>query len=87
MVRIPMVVQLSESYIKQEPKRVETLKRNINKVWTNDLTFDLLLGIMGINGKFYNSKLDISSKDYMINKDNALTLLGEKKISEDLKSD
>lgn len=52
--------------------------------FTNDLIYDVLCGLLGgESDSFYQSRLDISSPDYAINKDNALTLHGKRHVLED----
>ena len=84
MVRIPFIVGFSEKYLQQNDTIVSTLSQRIDTCFTNDLIFDLMLSVMGLtSSNYYNSSYDLSSNSYSINMENARTLLGEKKISED----
>lgn len=84
MVRIPFIICFSEKYAQNHQNIVETLAKRVNAYFTNDLIFDLLLSVMGLStSNYYNSRFDLSSENYSINQENAKTLLGKKKISED----
>ena len=84
MVRIPFIISFSEKYAQSHQKIVETLAKRVNGYFTNDLIFDLLLSVMGLSASnYYDSSFDLSSENYSLNQENAKTLLGEKKISED----
>lgn len=65
MVRIPTWVYFSESYEKDHPDRVEALRSNASKPWTNDMLYDALLGLTGVTGhSFYSEENDIFSSKY-----------------------
>lgn len=84
MVRIPLWIYLSKDYQSALPERYTVLRQHSSEFFTNDLVYDVLCGLLGgESDSFYQSRLDISSTDYIINKDNALTLHGKRHISED----
>lgn len=83
MVHIPFFVYLSPEYREAHPDLMKNLKAHGNTVFTNDLIFDTLSGIWGARTNFYHSQYDLSSRDYSINRDNAMTMDRKKKISED----
>lgn len=65
MVRIPTWVYFSDSYEKDHSDRVEALRNNASKPWTNDMLYDALLGLTGVTGhSFYSNKNDILSSKY-----------------------
>jgi len=83
MARIPLIVNFSESYINDNQQVINTLKNHQQAYWTNDLLYDLLLSILGIQGApVVNSKLDLSSPEYDRTLENIRTLHGKKKIIE-----
>ena len=43
------------------------IKNSENKFFTNDLIFDTIIGLYGIDTNLYDSKYDFSSPDYIIN--------------------
>lgn len=83
MVHIPFFVYLSPDYRASHPGLMETLKSHEYRVFTNDLIFDTLSGILGAQTNFYHAAYDFSSPDYSITDDKAMTLAGKKKITED----
>lgn len=84
MVRIPFVIGFSEKYLKARGDLVNTLSARTGECFTNDLIFDLMLGITGLSSaNYYHKSYDLSSESYSVNCGNALTLLGTKLVSED----
>lgn len=84
MVRIPFWIYLSRDYQLALPERYIALRQHSSDFFTNDLIYDVLCGLLGgESDSFYQSRLDISSPDYAINKDNALTLHGKRHVLED----
>lgn len=83
MVRIPLWIYLSPEYQKAYPQVTQQLRNHENAIFTNDLLFDTLSGILQAPSNFYNRQYDLTSPDYSITKDNALTLHGNKRIAED----
>ena len=81
MVEIPMWIWLSEEYRKRNPETATKLHRAANeRVFTNDLTFDLILALMGINNRFTVPSLNILDDSYMINSQTARTGYGKIKL-------
>lgn len=84
MVRIPFWIYLAPSYQKALPDKMNVLKTHENSYFTNDLMYEVICGLLGgETTNSYQSVYDISSPDYGITKDNALTLYGKRHISED----
>lgn len=84
MVRIPFWIYLSPSYQKALPSKMEALKNHTGSYFTNDLMYEVICGLLGgENNISYHKIYDISSPDYVITKDNALTLYGKRHVSED----
>lgn len=83
MAKIPLVINFSDSYLKEHKILVNVLKTHESSYWTNDLLYDLLLSIMGIEGApVVNPMFDLSSTMYDRTLDNIRTLHGKKKIIE-----
>ena len=81
MVRIPLVIFVSENYRANNPDLVEALYAHRSDVFTNDLIYDAMLGMMSVrveNG--YEAENDISSRQYDTDSSRFLTLYGERKI-------
>ena len=84
MVRIPLVIYLGPNFKYQRQNVYKALRAHLDKVWTNDLTFELECGLLGIYGlESYSSAYDISSRQYRLTAKQALTLHGKKHIHED----
>ena len=83
MVRIPLWLYLSPAYAQAYPDTVRTLRDHSHDIFTNDLLFESLSGIIQAPSNFYQSEYDLSSPDYSLPLDQALTLHGKKHISED----
>lgn len=84
MVRIPLVIYLGPNFKYQRQNVYTALRAHLDKVWTNDLTFELECGLLGIYGlESYSSAYDISSRQYRLTAKQALTLHGKKHIHED----
>lgn len=85
MVRIPMWIYLSREYQERFTDVSQSLKNHENDVFTNDLLFDVLCGIMHIPNSSYTEHYDLSSSSYDLTLDVAVTLHGREKIKYDSK--
>lgn len=83
MTRIPLWIWLSEEYRKKYPETAKNLKNHENRIFTNDLTFDLVSGLLHEMNSSYRADKDISSDRYDLSEENALTMNGTKRIKED----
>ena len=83
MVHIPKWVYLSDSFKASSPKIYENLVNNKDKVFTNDLMFELISSLLGAHPLDYNPEFDISSDKYKINLDNAMTVHNKYRIKDD----
>lgn len=84
MVRIPFWVYLSPSYAQTYPGTRESLQKHVHDIFTNDLLFEFLSGIIHAPSNFYHAEYDLASPNYALTPDQALTLHGKKHITEDL---
>jgi len=81
MSRIPFVAHFSDSYRSANPALFETLKGQENDYWTNDLVYNFMTEIMGIQSFPVNEpNLTLGNPAYDRTKDNVRTLHGERKI-------
>lgn len=81
MVRIPLVMLFSKSFINTSNNVYQTLINNKDVYWTNDLLYDVLINIMGIqNAPDYSAELDIASDKYNMNINNLKTMHGQQRI-------
>lgn len=80
IAEIPMLLYLSESFREEHPELEKTLRSHIRSVFTNDLTFELLLDLMGIAHTFGSPHLRIALPTYDLPFDKARTLLGTRRL-------
>ena len=62
--RIPLCVWLSDEYKALYPARAATLALHRDKYWTNDLLYDLMGGLLGLQSDALDSSDDLSSPQY-----------------------
>ncbi|MEA3455385.1 MAG: phosphoethanolamine transferase, partial [Campylobacterota bacterium] len=74
MVQIPMIGWFSEKYKKEYGSKYNTLFSNTDKLYSNDMLYDTLIGMFDVKTDKYNSKYDLTSKDYALNPKDALVL-------------
>lgn len=83
MVYVPAFIYLSPSYEQVHPEIARSLEQNRTRVFTNDLIFDTVCGILNAPNTGYNEKYDLTSKSYGLTRNEALTKHGEIHVSED----
>ncbi len=84
MARIPLYFYFSDDYKQAYPERFNQLMRARDFVFTNDLLFNAVLGVMGIRlSDFYEPQNDITSETYDATVDRFLTMYGKEKIAAD----
>lgn len=83
-LRIPLYVYLSPAYRSQFPSIYSSLNGNKNKYFTNDLTYELMCGLLQVNSSHYQEENSLASSKYKWSKDTLTTMLGKKKLSEDI---
>ncbi len=80
MTRIPLWVYLSPTYINKYPDTYKVLESRKQSYWTNDLLYDLLIGIMHAPSDRYDPSRDFSNPAYRFKPEDLTTLLGDQKI-------
>jgi len=75
MTEISMWIYLSDSYRNKHPELVAALEKAKDKVFPNDLLFNLML-MMGILNRFNEPRFDLLNDEYCISPKNARTLYG-----------
>lgn len=84
MTHIPLYIYLSDSYIQNNSAKYESLEKQKNKLFTNDLLFNLVLGVLGINlNNIYEPNNDPTADTFDNNKERFKTLYGKKYICEE----
>ena len=81
MVSIPLVMWFSPAYREKYPHVYQSLQNNRDKLFSNDLLYDTLLGMMAIASDHYKARNDLSSPVYELNDNEALVLNGEHKYN------
>ena len=83
MSHIPFVMIFSDTFIQEYPKIVDTLRNHRDAYWTNDLLYDVMTSLMGIDGvSTVMPDLDLTSDGYSLDRGTIRTLHGTKKIEE-----
>lgn len=83
MAKIPLYMIFSEKYQREHHESYDNLLQARDKVFTNDLLYNTLLGIMGIRYKGHDElQNDMSDGAYDSNKDRFTTLYGKIKIKD-----
>lgn len=86
MCKIPCYFILSEEYETAYPERIANLKRAKDEIFTNDLVYNAVLGMMGVKSQSgYEPQNDITSSTYDANPERFMTVYGKIKIT-DLKN-
>ena len=84
MTHIPLYIYLSDSYIQNNSAKYKSLEKQKNKLFTNDLLFNLMLGVLGINlNNIYEPNNDPTADTFDNNKERFKTLYGKKYICEE----
>lgn len=83
MSRIPFFIYLSPSYAETNPAAAGNLRKHISSIFTNDLLFETMCGLIGAENDQYDRQYDLSSPDYSLPTEKALTKHGEYKIMDD----
>ena len=83
MIRIPFWVYCSEELVQLYPEIAQNLQKHQKAIFTNDLIFDFLSGILNIQSNHYFSQFDIANSSYSISLKNALSRRGSVMIRDD----
>lgn len=82
LTEIPFWMIFSNKYVEEHPVIVKNLKRNKDKPFTNDMLFDTMSSVLGIESKYKDDKNDISSDNYGKTLKELKTLHGAKSFGE-----
>lgn len=81
MARIPLIVNVSDEFIDEHEEQVENMRKNKKAYWTNDLLYNLMIGLMDIRGVTdIQEKFDLLSSEYNLPRDEVKLLHGQKKL-------
>lgn len=84
MVRIPMFVYLSPEYRDLYPEAAKQLDLHRKSVFTNDLMYDTVSGLMQAPNSEYEACWDISSVQYDLPMEKAVSKHGEVRLTDDM---
>lgn len=86
MARIPLVMFFSESFVRDSNSIFQSLSENKEKYWTNDLLYNALVVIMGIqNAPNDADNLNLASDKYNMERKQLKTLHRKKSLLEDIR--
>lgn len=83
MVRIPVFFYLSPDYMQMYAEKVDNLQKNKNEIFTNDLLYDTISGMIAAENGQYEERYDLFSNSYTLSLDMALTKHGQERIDGD----
>lgn len=83
MMRVPLFVWLSDTYIAHHPLPYKALVNNRLKYFTNDLAYNLMCGIMDIKSNCYDESDSIASPSYRHTPETLTTNEGKIRICDD----
>ena len=83
MVHIPFWIYLSPQYREQYPDIANTLHTHRDAVFTNDMIFETISGVLHAKSNFYDEKYDFSNQYYSITCQEARTMRGDLRIADD----
>ncbi len=82
MLQIPMLAWFSEAYKQTYASTVQALQTHKNTLFTNDMFYDTLLGLMAVQSDRYEALYDFTSLDYTLDAEHALVLHGKKHVTD-----
>lgn len=83
MAAIPFYILVTDDYIASAPDKMEALRAHRNAVFTNDLIYNLMLGLMGIEFPgVYEKENDLTSEMYDDRPERFRTLGGEQTLED-----
>lgn len=83
MVRVPLFIYLSPEYREIYPEIATTLEKHEGCIFTNDLMYDTISGLIRAANSEYDAKYDLASTQYDLSETNAVSKHGQKKIRDD----
>ena len=84
MARIPLVMWFSDAFQEERPDVFARLKAHEQAYWTNDMIYDVMIDVLGIEGlPHMEPQHDLASTEYEITKENAMTLHGTLKLADE----
>jgi heptose-I-phosphate ethanolaminephosphotransferase len=85
MIRIPVWFYLSPQYQRVYPETVQALQAHTHTIFTNDLLFDTLSGLLHVNTNVYIPENDFTNLKYNLTTEKATSINGTIRIADDPK--
>ena len=82
MTEIPFIGWLSDEYKKKHDNQYRNFLANREKLFSNDMFYDTLIGMFNIQTKKYNALYDLTSSNYKLEPKDALVLHGKRSYIE-----
>ena len=82
-MRIPLFVWTDDEYLLKHPERVEALRQNSGRYFTNDLLYELMLGLFDVKSNCYDETASLASTSYKYQREDLLTFDGKQRIADD----
>lgn len=83
MIHIPFWIYVSPEYVSAYPETLKVLRQHSQSVFTNDLVFDTVSGILHAPSSQYSPRYDISNSEYDITLDTAKAIRGSMNVKDD----
>ncbi len=83
MSRIPFIVNVSDSFVKEYPSSFYAMERNKNKIVTNDTLYDFMLDLMQIKSSAVNYKLSAANMSFDMGNEQDITIIKDTKVAND----
>lgn len=83
-LRIPLFVYVSDEYRDIYPETYHALESNRDKYFTNDLTYELLCGILNVKSPNYDETQSLASPHYKYTRETLRTNLGSMHLTDDI---
>ncbi len=85
MIRVPLFIYLSDDYRSAYPESAKALSTHRDVVFTNDLMFDTLSGLLQAPSREYEPQYDLSHGAYDLPLEKAVSKHGGVKIADDVR--
>ncbi|RLA62524.1 MAG: hypothetical protein DRQ78_07975, partial [Epsilonproteobacteria bacterium] len=79
MTQIPLLGWFSEEYKNHYPDKYNNFLNRTHSLFSNDMFYDTMIGMIGVKTDRYNAIYDLSSSKYELKDEDALTLHGTKR--------
>lgn len=83
MIRVPLFIYLSPAYQAAFPETAANLAAHRDDVFTNDLMFDTICGLLRAPNSEYDPRYDLTSAEYDLPLEKAVTEQGAVRIADD----